>query len=111
MGAVSQDALDQLFIEARTHNGWSETPVPVEMLKKIWDLTKWGPTSANCSPARIIFVASQEAKERLKPFLIEGNVDMDVNQALSPEELEKAYILTCQSHPISDKVIVDYDQL
>ena len=40
MGAVSQDALDQLFIEARTHNGWSETPVPVEMLKKIWDLTK-----------------------------------------------------------------------
>jgi ring-1,2-phenylacetyl-CoA epoxidase subunit PaaE len=46
-----------------------------------------------------------------KAVLIEGKVDMDLNQALRPEELEKGYILTCQSHPISDRVIVDYDQL
>jgi len=46
-----------------------------------------------------------------KAVLKEGKVDMDLNQALRPEEMEKGYILTCQSHPISDKVIVDYDQL
>ena len=46
-----------------------------------------------------------------KAVLKEGKVDMDLNQALRPEELEQGYILTCQSHPISDQVIVDYDQL
>ncbi|NQU60108.1 MAG: malonic semialdehyde reductase [Rhodospirillales bacterium] len=72
---ISQDALDQLFIEGRTHNGWQDKMVPVELLEKIWDLTKMGPTSANCSPARIVFVTTTEAKERLKPCLIEGNVE------------------------------------
>ncbi|MDA0305325.1 MAG: malonic semialdehyde reductase [Proteobacteria bacterium] len=74
-GALSQKTLDQLFVAARSHNGWKETPVPVETLKKIWDITKWGPTSANCSPARIVFVTSPKAKERLKPCLMEGNVE------------------------------------
>jgi 3-hydroxypropanoate dehydrogenase len=74
-GALNQDALDQLFIEARTHNGWQDKPVPVDMLKQIWNLTKMGPTSANCSPARIVFVVSAEGKERLKPCLMEGNVE------------------------------------
>jgi len=45
-----------------------------------------------------------------KARLIEGEVDMDVNQALRPEEIEKGYILTCQSHPISEKIVVDFDQ-
>ena len=74
-GALNQDALDQLFVEARTQNAWLEKPVPVELLKAVWDLAKMGPTSANCSPARIVFVVSTEAKERLKPCLIEGNVE------------------------------------
>ncbi len=73
--ALSQKTLDQLFVTARSHNGWKETPVPVEMLKKIWDITKWGPTSANCSPARIVFVTSPEAKKQLEPCLMEGNVE------------------------------------
>ena len=73
--ALNQDALDQLFVEARTHNGWLDEPVPEDLLKDVWDLAKMGPTSANCSPARIVFVVSTEAKERLKPCLIEGNVD------------------------------------
>ncbi len=74
-GALNQDALDQLFVEARTHNGWQSKPVPENLLRQIWDLTKMGPTSANCSPARIVFVVSAEGRERLKPCLAEGNVD------------------------------------
>jgi len=74
-GALNQDVLDQLFVEARTQNAWLEKPVPVELLKAVWDLAKMGPTSANCSPARIVFVVSAEAKERLKPCLIKGNVE------------------------------------
>ncbi len=74
-GALNQDALDQLFIEARTHNGWQDKPVPENLLRQIWDLTKMGPTSANCSPARIVFVVSAEGRERLRPCLMEGNVD------------------------------------
>ncbi len=74
-GTLNQDALDQLFVEARTHNAWLEKPVPVDRLEQVWDLAKMGPTSANCSPARIVFVVSVEAKERLKPCLIEGNVE------------------------------------
>lgn len=73
--ALNQDALDRLFVEARTHNGWLDEPVPEGLLKDVWDLAKMGPTSANCSPARIVFVVSSEARERLKPCLIEGNVD------------------------------------
>jgi len=67
-------ALDTLFRDARTHNGWADRPVDAETLAAAWDLAKWGPTSANCSPARIVFVVSAEAKERLKPCLAEDNV-------------------------------------
>ena len=72
--AITQDALDQLFTDARTHNVWQDKPVEADLLRAVWDLTKMGPTSANCSPARIVFVVSDEAKARLKPCLAEGNV-------------------------------------
>jgi 3-hydroxypropanoate dehydrogenase len=72
--ALTDDALDVLFRDARTHNGWRDAPVGDDLLAQVWDLAKWGPTSANCSPARIVFVRSAEAKEKLKPCLIEGNV-------------------------------------
>ena len=68
-------ALDQLFDKARTHNKWQPREVPDELLKAIVEHMKWGPTSANCSPARIVFVKSQEAKARLKPHLSPGNVE------------------------------------
>lgn len=67
-------ALDLLFRQARTHNGWQDKAVPEDVLRAVWDLAKMGPTSANCSPARIVFVVSPEAKEKLKPCLMEGNV-------------------------------------
>jgi 3-hydroxypropanoate dehydrogenase len=58
-------ALDQIFREARTYNGWLDQPVSDEQLHAIWDLTKMGPTSANMQPARIVWVKSVEAKEKL----------------------------------------------
>ena len=68
-------ALDQLFREARTHNGWRPTPVPDDLLKEAVELAKMGPTSANTSPLRMVFLRSAEAKSRLKEALMPGNVD------------------------------------
>jgi 3-hydroxypropanoate dehydrogenase len=65
--------LDQIFGEARTHNAWLDNDVPDALLHELIDLVKLGPTSANCSPARFVFVKSREAKDRLKPLLSEGN--------------------------------------
>ena len=72
---VDGRALDQLFRKARTHNGWQPIGVPDTLLKEAVELAKMGPTSANASPLRIVFVRSQEAKLRLKPALMPGNVD------------------------------------
>ena len=71
---LNQEPLDQLFTNACTHNAWADQAVGADQLRAVWDLTKMGPTSANCSPARIVFVVSDEAKARLKPCLMEGNV-------------------------------------
>jgi 3-hydroxypropanoate dehydrogenase len=68
-------ALAQLFTEARTHNAWQDRDVPDAVLRDVVDLMKWGPTSVNMSPARIVFVKSAEAKAQLKPLLMEGNVE------------------------------------
>ena len=71
---LDQAALDQLFHAARTHNAWQHRPVSDDLLKRIYDTMRMGPTSANCSPARIIFVTSKEGKEKLKPALSGGNL-------------------------------------
>jgi 3-hydroxypropanoate dehydrogenase len=68
-------ALDQLFRTARTYRAWRDQPVSDETLRAIYELMKWGPTSSNCSPARIVFVKSLAAKESLKPALDAGNVN------------------------------------
>lgn len=72
---LSDDALDQLFRKARTHNGWQARPVEDDLLRKLIELALLGPTSANCSPARFVFVKSQEAKEKLRPALSAGNLE------------------------------------
>lgn len=72
---LDQTALDRLFDKARTNNKWQPRDVPDDLLKQVVEHMKWGPTSANCSPARIVFVKSREAKARLKPHLNPGNVD------------------------------------
>ena len=71
---INDEALDLIFREARTRNGWEERPVTETLIQAVYDLMKFGSTSANCSPARFVFVASKEGKERLKPHLLEGNV-------------------------------------
>lgn len=72
---LSEEGLDLLFRNARTHNAWKDIPVSDDTLRQIYELMKWGPTSANCSPARIVFLRSPEAKQRLLPALSPGNVD------------------------------------
>lgn len=72
--ALAPEALDQIFRSARTHNGFSG-PVTDEDLRRLFDLMKWGPTSANSCPARFVFIRSREAKEKLRPCLDPGNVN------------------------------------
>jgi len=67
-------ALDQLFRAARSHNRWQDRPVPDAKLAALYDLLKWGPTSANGSPARFVFVRTAEGKAKLKEALSAGNV-------------------------------------
>ncbi len=70
---LDQNALDQLFLAARSHNAWQGRPVPDELLQRLYNTFRMGPTSANCCPARIVFVKSREAREKLMPALDEGN--------------------------------------
>jgi 3-hydroxypropanoate dehydrogenase len=75
MDRVNNDVLDVLFQKARTHNTWLPKPVPDELLRELYEVAKWGPTSANSSPARFVFLRSKAAKERLRPTLAAGNVE------------------------------------
>jgi len=74
MRQLSDDALDLIFRHARTHRAWLSKPVPDELLRQVYALAKWGPTSGNCLPMRVVFVKSDAAKERLRPALDPGNV-------------------------------------
>jgi 3-hydroxypropanoate dehydrogenase len=74
-GVLADQALDQLFREARTQNRWQERPISDGTLRRLYDLLKMAPTSANCLPGRFVFVRSKEAKEKLRPALAPGNVE------------------------------------
>src|SRR5437660_12921842 len=73
--SLSEEGLDLIFRQASTFDAWQAKPVPESLLKQVYDLARMGPTSANMSPARFLFITSKEAKERLKPVLAPGNVD------------------------------------
>ena len=70
---VDDSALDLLFRSARTQNKWLDKPVAPEQLVELYELMKWGPTSANSFPIRIVFVTTPETRDRLKPLGSEGN--------------------------------------
>lgn len=72
--AISDEALDQLFRSARTQNKWQAKPVSPTLLHALYDLLRMGPTSANCSPARLVFVTTEQGRERLKPHLLPSNI-------------------------------------
>ncbi len=77
--ALELATLGQIFTEARTHNVFLDTPVSDELLRKAVNLAKMGPTSANQSPMRVLFLRSQAAKERLRPALAPGNLEKTMN--------------------------------
>ncbi len=72
---LNDQAIDQLFREARTYNGYLDKPVSEQQLSDIWEIMKFGPTSANCLPARIIWCVSDDAKEKLANLSGENNKD------------------------------------
>ena len=72
---LNDRAFDLLFRKARSHNGWKKKPITDAELHALYELMKWGPTTTNSQPLRILFLRSQPAKERLKPALNPGNVE------------------------------------
>ncbi|AKO52631.1 malonic semialdehyde reductase [Marinobacter psychrophilus] len=81
--SLDQSALAQLFTDARSHNGWQDLPVADSLLEQIYDLVKMAPTSANCSPARFVFVRTPQGKEWLKPCLSSGNLEKTMSAPVS----------------------------
>ena len=75
MMTLSPEDMDLIFRNARSQNGWQANPVSDTQLHELYELMKWAPTTMNTQPARILFLRSREAKERLKPALNPGNVD------------------------------------
>jgi 3-hydroxypropanoate dehydrogenase len=80
---ISDETLDQLFREARTHSGWLDKPVTDDTLRQLYDLMKWAPTSANGSPARFVFIRSQSGKQRLLPALSRGNTEKTISAPIT----------------------------
>jgi 3-hydroxypropanoate dehydrogenase len=72
---IDHTAIEAMFTNARTHNKWTDQPVSDADLHAIFDLLKMGPTSANCSPARFVFIRTPEGREKLRPALSAGNLD------------------------------------
>jgi 3-hydroxypropanoate dehydrogenase len=72
---IDAAGLELLFKEARSHNKWTDEPVSDETIHELYDILKFGPTSANSSPARFVFVRTREGKEKLAPALSSGNMD------------------------------------
>ena len=72
---LNDAALDQIFRTARTQNGWQPKPVSDDQIKALYELMKWGPTTGNSQPGRLVFLRTQAAKERLKPHLSPANQD------------------------------------
>lgn len=72
---LNEEGRKLLFRDARTHNEWLDKPVSDDTLRELYELMKWGPTSVNCCPARILFLRTPEAKARLLPALAPGNVE------------------------------------
>ena len=73
--AISQEAIKQLFTEARSHHAWQDRAVSSDLLKQIYELTKWGPTAVNAAPMRIVYLTTNEAKKKILPSLMGSNVE------------------------------------
>lgn len=83
MNALDNQALAQLFTEARTHHAFLDKEIPDEVLKQLYDLTKWAPTAFNMSPARFVFVKSKAAKEKLAQALMPNNIPQTMQASVT----------------------------
>jgi 3-hydroxypropanoate dehydrogenase len=92
---LSDKALNQLFNEARTHNGFHDVAVPEELLRKAVELARLGPTAANTSPMRVVYVRTAQGKEKLRPALSPGNLDKTMS---APVTAILAYDLDFYEH-------------
>lgn len=93
---LDDHSLDTLFRNARTHSAWLGRPVDDDLLVKLYELMKWGPTSANSSPARLVFIKSPEAKERLLPTLIPSNAEKTSSAPVT--------VIVAQDHEFYEKL-------
>ena len=116
MARLNDEALDVLFREARTHSAWLDKPVPDDLLRQIYEVMKWGPTSANSCPGRFLFLRTRKAKERLLPALSPPNVEKTMAAPVTViiaydlrfyEKLPKLY----PQNPSMAKLFVEYPQL
>lgn len=94
-GTLDESALDLVFREARTHTAWQDRPVEPALLRRLHDLWKLPPTSANGSPQRVLFLVSREARKRLRPHLLAGNVEQTMS---APVTAVLAYDLEFHEH-------------
>ena len=112
--AINHTACETLFTQARTHNGWLDKPVSDAQLQAVWDLMKMGPTSANCSPARIVFVRSAEGKEKLRPTLSSGNLQKTMQApvtAFRNSSLQAAYLIfACRARGLDTGPMSGFDR-
>ena len=81
---IKESDLRQLFLDARTHNGWLDKTVPDSVLREIYDTAKFGPTSMNTQPMRLLFLRTAAAKKRLRPHLAPANVDKTMAAPVKP---------------------------
>ena len=95
MPALDENALRQLFLDARTHSAWQDRPVGDDVLHRLYELARLGPTGGNANSFRVVFVKSAAAKEKLKPALNPGNVDKTMN---APVTAILAYDLEFYNH-------------
>src|SRR4051812_32959503 len=92
---ISASVIEQLFTHARTQNGWRAEPVPDELIIRLYDILRYGPTSANCSPARFLFVRTREGKARLAPALSRANLEKTM---AAPVNVIVAYDIAFYDH-------------
>lgn len=100
---LDDSALDTIFRKARTQNKWFDKPVSREQLAAVYDLMRWGPTSANCFPVRIVFVMTLAAKERLKPLVLEGNRAKGDRRAGDGDPRLRHQVLRLAAAPVSTR--------
>ena len=106
-GVVDERVLDQLFREARSHNGWKDTPVNDVQLRALYEIMKWGPTTSNSQPQRTLFLRTQKEKDRLKPAMSASNQEKTITAPVVAilaydlkyyEHIERFYPIVAKSY-------------